>query len=294
MCAGVFGEKEVLKHENVWRSIVDTLQTQQFINVDTNTTEKMLVIRKDTYFEKVITDYSCPYQDFIRLREVLCELKDAEALAKLGIAFIALKHYEDAIVSFDQALFFNPDDAQSLINKGATLSQLGQYNEALAIYNQIVVTDPKDALGLNLNKGSVLLHLTCYEEALKAYEQALANFNQTPPSLYSESILVSIWSGIGQTQHKLDRYGESLSAFNTALEIDPKNDSVWYHKGHTLLDQSQYSDAITAFKEAISINSANASSWCGMGQALMGQGQFEDALAAYNRALEIDPKHEYS
>ena len=294
VCAGVFGEKEVFEHENVWRNVVEILQTQQFITFDTNATEKMLVIRKDTYFEKVVTDYTCPYQDFIRLREVLSELKDAEALAELGIAFIAMRHYEDAIVSFDQALFINPNDTQSLLNKGATLSQLEQYNEALAIYNQIVVTDPKDALGLNLNKGSVLLHLTFYEEALKAYEQALANFNQTPPSLYSESILVSIWSGIGQALHKLDRYSESLIAFNTALEIDPKNDSVWYHKGHTLIELGQYADAVVAFNEAVSIDSAKASSWCAKGQALMELGQYENALTAYNKALEIDPKHEYS
>jgi tetratricopeptide (TPR) repeat protein len=294
VCAGVFGEKGILERENIWRSVVDTLQTQQFITVDTNAAEKMLVIRKDTYFEKVVTDYTCPYQDFIRLREVLSELKDAEALAELGIAFIAMKHYEDAIISFDQALFFRPDDVQSLLNKGVTLSQLERYHEALAIYNQIIITDPKDALGLNLNKGSVLLHLSLYEEALKVYEQALANFNQAPPSLYSESILVSIWSGIGQTLHKLDRYGESLTAFDAALEIDPKNDAVWYHKGHTLLDQGRYADALAAFKEAISIDSTKASSWCGMGQTLMEEGQYEDALDAYNRALEMDPRHEYS
>src|SRR5260221_9405253 len=87
VCAGVFGEKGILEHENVWRSVVDTLQTQQFITVDTNATEEMLVIRKDIYFEKVVTDYTCPYQDFIRLREVLHEIEDAEALAELGIAF---------------------------------------------------------------------------------------------------------------------------------------------------------------------------------------------------------------
>jgi tetratricopeptide (TPR) repeat protein len=294
VCAGVFGEKGMLEHENVWRSIVDTLQTQQFITVDTNATEEMLVIRKDIYFEKVVTDYTCPYQDFIRLREVLHEIEDAEALAELGIAFIAMKHYEDAISTFDQALLLNPDDTQSLLNKGAMLQQLGQHNEALAIYNRLVMTEPKDALGLNLNKGSVLLNLSLYEEALEAYEQALANFNQTPPSLYSPFILVSIWSGIGQTLDKLNRYEEALFAFNQALEIDPKNDTVWYHKGHTLLDQDQYADALAAFKEAISIDSTKASSWCAKGQALMELGQYEDALAAYNRVLEIDPKHEYS
>ena len=294
VCAGVFGEKGVVEHENVWRNIVDTLQTQQFISVVTNTTGKMLVIRKDTYFEKVVTDYTCPYQDFIRLREVLNELEDAVALAELGIAFIAMKHYEDAIVSFDQALFHNPDYTQPLLNKGAMLQQFGQYNEALAIYNHIAVTDPKDALGLNLNKGSVLLHLTFHEEALEAYEQALANFNQTPPSLYSESILVSIWSGKGQTLNKLNRYAEALSAFNTALEVNPKNDTVWYHKGHTLMDLGRYADAEEAFNEAISIDSTQVSSWCAKGQALTELGQYEDALAAYSRALEIDPKHEYS
>lgn len=294
VCAGVFGEKGILERENIWRSVVDTLQTQQFITVDTNATEKMLVIRKDTYFEKVVTDYTCPYQDLKRLREVLSEIEDAEALAELGIAFIAMKYYEEALVSFDQALLFRPDDVQSLLNKGVIFSQLERYHEALAIYNQATVTDHKDALGLNLNKGSVLLHLSLDEEALKAYEQALANFNQAPPSLYSESILVSIWSGIGQSLHKLDRYGESLTAFDAALEIDPKNDAVWYHKGHTLLDQGRYADALAAFKEAISIDSTKASSWCGIGQTLMELGQYQVALDAYNKALEIDPKHDYS
>src|SRR5207237_9753514 len=102
-----------------WREAVEHLTSLQFITLENESLETVLVIRKDTYFEKVITDYQAPYRDLIRLQRTLEGLKDAEALSNLGVALYVQKQYEDAISTYDLALAFDSKQANTLNNKGA-------------------------------------------------------------------------------------------------------------------------------------------------------------------------------
>src|SRR5437588_300820 len=78
--------------------------------MDESALETILVIRKDSYFEKVTTDYpqtDRPHQieqDFNKLRGVLVGLRDAQNLQQLGQAFTGLARYEKALAVLDDAL----------------------------------------------------------------------------------------------------------------------------------------------------------------------------------------------
>src|SRR5207245_2806130 len=55
VCADVFGEKEVAENEKIWREAIKHLESLQFIRTEDDGVESIVVIRKDTYFEQVIT-----------------------------------------------------------------------------------------------------------------------------------------------------------------------------------------------------------------------------------------------
>ena len=155
-----------------------------------------LVIRKDTYFDKVITDYPAsnrPYQleqHFEQLQKVFVGLNDSLALFNLANAYyLNRKQYEEALAVYDQALCLDPNLAPAYGNKGNTLRNLKRYEEALATYDQVIRLDPNDALAY-YNKGNVLGDLKRYEEALVAFDQALRlDPNLAPAYIGKEKLL---------------------------------------------------------------------------------------------------------
>src|SRR5205823_7667243 len=125
VCADVFTEKRVLEDDQVWQEAVNLLLQVQFVKEEVNerSLETILVIRKDAYFEQVVTDYPQPqrqYQllrDLVQLSKVLKALEDAKALSYLSISLVGLKRYEEALQAVDSALTLDPNDGDTWYNK---------------------------------------------------------------------------------------------------------------------------------------------------------------------------------
>src|SRR6266567_6174238 len=149
ICSGVFGERELHENEKVWREAVEQLTLLQFIIVEDDDPGIALVIRKDTYFDKVITDYpphNQPKQierDFTPLQRVFVELKDAEALSNLGIKLALLSRKKEALTAVDHALAFDLESPSMWQSKGMVCSLLGQVEEARAAFNRASKLDNK-------------------------------------------------------------------------------------------------------------------------------------------------------
>src|SRR5260370_12199192 len=130
VCVEVFDEMDI--QEKTWREAVKKLVLMQFVTVDDTGTEKFLIIRQDTYFDKVITEYPQVFQlqqiklDLVRLKKVFVERKDEEALLDLGFTFSDLDQAEEALDCFNKALSINPFYAYAWYLKGLTLSILDQ------------------------------------------------------------------------------------------------------------------------------------------------------------------------
>ena len=141
ICSGVFGERELRENEKVWREAVEQLTLLQFVTAEDDDPEMILVIRKDTYFDKVITDYP-PYhqpkqieRDFTLLQRVLVELKDAEALSNLGIKLALVNHKKEALTAVNHALAIAPESPSIWQSNGMVCSLLGQLEEARAAFD---------------------------------------------------------------------------------------------------------------------------------------------------------------
>ncbi len=116
VCAYVFGKKKFIEDEETWQEAVNQLTRMQFVQeeVEDNNREIILVIRKDAYFEQVITDYPPPERPYLfkqhlaKLQNVLLELGDTEALLTISRIFMGLKRYEEALSIINQVLAINP------------------------------------------------------------------------------------------------------------------------------------------------------------------------------------------
>ncbi len=286
VCAGVFGEKALLTDEKTWQEAVNQLTEYQFVKeeLDEVRREVTLRIRKDTYFDQVITDYPIvdrPHQlirHFILLQDVLVDLRDATAIVNLGIALLTLESYEQALNVFEQAIQLAQSNASAYMNKATALAFLKCYEQALDVFEQAIQLDPTVPLAFH-NKGTVLAELGRSEEALIAYEQAI----RLDPNEYHG------YFNKGNALSQLKRYEEALTAYEQAIHLVSNDADLYYEMGKVLNQLNRYEEALAAFERAIRLNPKNALTYSEKGYVLDELGRSEEALIAYEQAIRLDP-----
>jgi serine/threonine protein kinase len=65
----------------------------------------------------------------------------------------------------------------------------------------------------------------------------------------------------GYSLHNLNRYEESINAYNRALVIDPNISAAWHNKGYALYHLKYYEEAIQAYDRAIEIDPNDSAAW---------------------------------
>lgn len=299
ICSGVFGERELQQDERVWREAVEQLKLRQFVEKDLDEDgSQVLVIRQDTYFEKVVIDYSTSEvkQDFGKLKTVLLELNDVQALIDLGLELCLLKRDKEAITIIDHVLGLKPNRANLWYLRGMVLWRLQQSEEAIEALDQALnlLADKADSQHINERawfiKGLALYSLQRYQEALIAFDQALVLLDPT------DSRAADAWFHKGRAFFVLDRYEEALEAFDQALTIDPKNDhaaDVYYPKGLALFYMNRYEEALAAFDQKLAIDPTEGlatDAYYYKGKSLVHMHRYEEALTAFDSALNLAPQ----
>ncbi|HLO84095.1 MAG TPA: tetratricopeptide repeat protein, partial [Nostocaceae cyanobacterium] len=92
-------------------------------------------------------------------------------LLELGNLYYAAQDFLQAILSYDQAVKFQPDFHQAWYNRGVALFNVGRYEEAISSYDQAVKFKP-DKHEAWYNRGVALFNVGRYEEAISSYDQA--------------------------------------------------------------------------------------------------------------------------
>lgn len=83
-----------------------------------------------------------------------------------------LGRYEEALVSFDQALAIQPDDHAAWVFRGVVLIHLGRYSEALISCEKALKIHPNDIQAW-IFRGAALHYLGQYKKAYASYDSAL-------------------------------------------------------------------------------------------------------------------------
>ncbi len=252
VCADVFGEKVLQESIKTWQATVDQLTRLQFVTEDEDDSKISLAIRKDTYFDKVITNYPPPNRphrlihDFKQLQDVLTTLRDFEGLVILSIKFNNLNRHEEALATCDRVLALDPNFTVIWPLKGITLEYLKRHEEALIAFDHGLTLDPNNPDG---------------------------------------------WFGKASTLNHLKRYDEALIAFDRRLAFDPKNAVVWFRKGLILPYLKRYNEAIAAFDRSLALDPNNATVWVFKGELLATLKHTEEAVAVFDHALALDPNN---
>lgn len=108
--------------------------------------------------------------------------------------------------------------------------------------------------------------------------------HSTPPS--SAEVRAEVELGYRLSQH--GRHEEALAAFDSALELDPKNASVHWFRGNALCNLGRYKDALTAIDNALRLEPKHVRAHFLRGFALGHLGRDKEALANFDRAIRLN------
>jgi len=120
-----------------------------------------------------------------------------------------------------------------------------------------------------------------YDQAIPIYEQ-LEKENPGDPEVHYL---------LGAADVKVGQHQKALAEFQTAVELNPKQDKAWQQIGFILLNRSDWKGAENAFRRALEVDPNSGPTWDGLAQTYLVSQQTDKAEEAYKRLLQIEPQN---
>ncbi|MFK7832339.1 MAG: tetratricopeptide repeat protein [Winogradskyella sp.] len=235
---------------------------------------------------------------------------DGDLYALVGMEYLFLDQYDNAIVYFKKCLesdtsdytalhnivycydFLNKNDEaivflNSFINKNpyceVAWHQLGRqyfaindYAKASTAFDFAIISDDT-FVGAYIEKGKVLEKLKTYEEAIENYKITLALDDPTAFALLR----------IGRCYAKLKQEDLAIQFFKKAIDEDPLLDKGWIAITKFYMKRLNYQKALYYINKAVTIDSDHVLYWK-LYASINKRLQFlEEAERGYKRALEL-------
>lgn len=141
--------------------------------------------------------------------------------------------------------------------------------------------EPQFALGL----GEQLLDLDEYEDAVWVFERLCLSWPK----------LAAGWYDLGLGHEVLEEFEEGLTAFDTAISLDPDFADSYRGRAACLSGLERPTEAATAYQRYLSFEPLDEDAWIGLANAHTDGEDFDAAYTAYRHAeeLEAEPRRLY-
>lgn len=220
------------------------------------------------------------YQDALR-----CDPECWRAEHSLGVAAAREGDMVAARVRFDRTIDLNPEYAKAYSNRAALAVQEGDFVAALADYGRAIEVDPDLAVAHN-GRGRVCHMLGRLDEGLRHLDAA--------ELLSPEDAMVA--TGRADLLVDLGNYGQALSAYKRAIEIDPQAPSAYrnlawmlatcpvesFRNGAAAVQYAEHAEQLTSGLDDLLLDTKAA--------ALAAAGRFDEAAETLRKAIDLAPE----
>jgi tetratricopeptide (TPR) repeat protein len=197
---------------------------------------------------------------------------DAQPLihAHLGDAQQMLHRYQEALVSYDRALVYQPAFARVLYKRGNALQALRRHQDAVQSYGRALALKP-NAVACLFNRGNALRDLGLHQQSLADYDRAI----ELSPLDWR------VHANRGAALHALDMSQDAVLSYDRAIRLNP--DDVLSHSnlGNALRALNRHTNAVRSCQRAISLQPDFAQAHWNLSLALLALGEFELGWRAY-------------
>ena len=173
---------------------------------------------------------------------------DVAALIDVGLEYVAVEQYEQAVDSFSRAAFYAPDESaaaqEAWVNKGIAHGELGEWDDAASAHREALRIDSDDGLS------------------------AAAETN----------LAAALWEA-GESTRPLEHA-------EAAVERDPRLAEAWYNRGYLLNERGQHEEALRCLDAAVSLGLRTAWVDGERVRALEALGEYDRAAEIESRAAD--------
>jgi tetratricopeptide (TPR) repeat protein len=194
-----------------------------------------------------------------------------------------LGHFEEALSSYDKAIFIKSDHAHAHNNRGAIMHKLGHFEEALSSYDRAIYLSPYFVDAHN-NRGLTLKALDRKVEALSSFDQAIL---LDPDLAEAHNNRANLLSTLGHLE-------ESLAAYNQAININRNYAEAYSNRGSLLKALGKFEEAFIDLKKAIYLNPNLSEAHWNISLLHLLRGNFIDGWKGYEwrwKCEDVSKKH---
>ncbi len=207
-------------------------------------------------------------------------VRDAEALAHLGLLEARQEHYETAIDYYRRALAINPDLPGLQMNLGLTLFKVGQFPDAIKCFTSEIKRHPGD-LRLTILLGMAHFGMKDYLVAIPYLQRAT---ERDPQNL-------TLYTTLAQTCLRSKQYQCVVKVQQQLLAQKEESAQVDILAGEALDQLQQSAAAQKQLQAAILANPREPNGHFGLGYLLWTQSKWEEAANEFGLELQNDPEN---
>lgn len=202
----------------------------------------------------------------------------ADAAHKLGLTYMALEQYPQALESLDRAIADDFTAVGPRLDRVVTLVKMKRFSDAETELQ--VLKDMKANLkDFSYRLGHIAASQGRTEDAIAYFEQAIA---ENPES--SEA-----FNYLGYEQAKLGRLDEAEANYRQAIDLNPNYTLAYNNLGNLYAHREMYDEATIYYTTALQKDPANKFSDYGLGYVAFQQGDFEAATDHFQAAVSKSP-----
>jgi tetratricopeptide (TPR) repeat protein len=192
-----------------------------------------------------------------------------------GVAAFRSGDYAAAADLFAKAEMVAPGTTDALIYQAKSLIHLSNFSSSDTALRHYIAqhADSDEAFYL---LGFVLHRENKPKESLEIYTKAAAL--KTPTG---EDLKI-----VGQNYVLLNDYADAIKWLEKAVELDPKNMDAWYYLGRAYYTRSLLPQSRRAFQTVLDLDPRDARAENNLGLILESEAKPNDALEAYRKAIE--------
>jgi tetratricopeptide (TPR) repeat protein len=223
--------------------------------------------------------YVSGYLSGVLASGLLDDATQAIALAERGEAQRLMRHYDEALADFNQAIDINPKLTWAIAGRGETYRALNRYPDALADFDRAISQSPGLAWAI-VDRGIARRQMRRYNDALRDFDTAIELDNS-----YSWAI-----ANRGETYRRLGRYNAAVSDFDRAITID--QDYAWAlaSRGRAFLRMKRYEDALRDFNQAVALDRDLTWVYSFRARAFRSMGRLDEAIGDFDRVIHSAPE----
>ncbi len=120
------------------------------------------------------------------------------------------------------------------------------------------------------------------------FDESLSDYNK---AIDLDSKNHEIYFRRAQLKNALKDYNGAKSDYSNVIQLDSKNYNAFYNRGLIKKELHDFSGAFSDFTKAIEIDPKNLNSYINRGNLYMGEEKFTEAIKDFDKTIELDPSN---